>query len=164
MVDILEEILLGKEERYSLELKLLGEFKSPILCLTVNYPGPDKVNKISKLIFEEALKALVDFRFALTLRGENPAGPYLIGVLCEEAMKAKLKAVEIEDRHPLGRLFDIDIIDYPFKVISRRDLGFTGRRCIVCGGEAERCIIERRHPLREVLTEIERVVRDYVKG
>lgn len=162
-MDILEEILQGKEERYNLELKLLDEFKRPILCLTVNYPGPNKLNEVSKLIFEEALKSLRGFRFALTLKGENPAGPYFIGVLCEEALEAKLKTIEIEERHPLGRIFDIDIIDYPFRVVSRRDLGFAGRRCMVCGGEVERCVIESRHPLREVLTEIERMVRDYFR-
>ncbi|MCS7232756.1 MAG: citrate lyase holo-[acyl-carrier protein] synthase [Synergistetes bacterium] len=160
-MDILESILEGREKRYDLLLKLLERFKRPLLVLTLNYPGVNKINDISRFIFSEALKSIDIFSFILTIQEEGPAGFCLIGLLSEDPLQAKLKAVKIEEEHPLGRLFDIDIIDYPFRILSRRDLGFKVRACILCGREASECIIERRHSLSELLTKIENMVRVY---
>lgn len=157
------KILNGREERYKLELKLLEQFKKPIMVVTVNYPGEMKLDVISEIIFQQAVKSVQDFGFILTVSGKNFAGQYFIGVFSNDPIEAKKMAVKIEENHPLGRFFDIDIIDYPFKKIGREDLGLNERECILCNGNARECILERRHSASEVLAKIRNMVEEYLK-
>ena len=55
-------------------------------------------------------------------------------------LDAKRIAVQIEDTHPLGRLFDIDIIDKDGVPVSRDRVGSRPRRCLVCDREARYCM------------------------
>ena len=54
----LMEILKGREER-AFEVKKLNErFQGTIICLTLNIPGPDKLDELYYYAFNEATKAL----------------------------------------------------------------------------------------------------------
>ncbi|MDK2879787.1 MAG: holo-ACP synthase [Thermoanaerobacteraceae bacterium] len=159
-----EQILDGREERYNLELKLLEYFKKPIMVITINYPGESKLDEISDIIFREAIRAIKGFKFIYITSGKNFAGHYFMGVISGDPIEAKKFAVGIEEKHPLGRLFDIDVIDYPFKKIERRQLGLKGRKCILCGGNSRECILEGRHTTGEVLRKIRSMVEAYLNG
>jgi holo-ACP synthase/triphosphoribosyl-dephospho-CoA synthase len=52
----------------------------------------------------------------------------------------------VEECHPLGRLFDLDVILPDGKKMERR----TPRSCLVCGREGFFCASSRAHPIEEI--------------
>lgn len=73
-------------------------------------------------------------------------------------LEAKRIAVQIEDTHPLGRLFDIDIIDKDGVPVSRDRVGSHPRRCLVCDREARYCMRMRWHTQEEIWERINAMV------
>ncbi len=69
--------------------------------------------------------------------------------------------VEVEDTHPLGRLFDIDVIDTQGVVLSRDQLRFARRRCFVCGRDAKLCARNRVHPLTGLIDKLSEIIHAY---
>ena len=76
-------------------------------------------------------------------------------------LEAKRLAVQIEDTHPLGRLFDIDIIDKDGVPVSRDRVGSRPRRCLVCDREARYCMRMRWHTQEEIWERINAMVDEY---
>ena len=58
--------------------------------------------------------------------------------------------IELEDHHPLGRLWDLDVLAPEQGQLSRQDLGFPARQCLVCDEPAHACARSRRHPLARI--------------
>ena len=86
---------------------------------------------------------------------------YLITLL--PLLEAKRVAVEIEDTHPLGRLFDIDVIDKQGIPVSRDRVGGQPRRCLVCDHEARYCMRMRWHTQEEIWARIRQMTDDYAQ-
>lgn len=78
-------------------------------------------------------------------------------------LEAKRVAVEIEDTHPLGRLFDIDVIDAQGIPVSRDRVGGQPRRCLVCDHEARFCMRMRWHTQEEIWARIKQMTDDYAQ-
>ena len=76
-------------------------------------------------------------------------------------LETKRVAVEIEDTHPLGRLFDIDVIDKQGIPVSRDRVGGQPRRCLVCDHEARYCMRMRWHTQEEIWARIRQMTDDY---
>ena len=76
-------------------------------------------------------------------------------------LEAKRVAVEIEDTHPLGRLFDIDVLDAQGIPVSRDRVGGQPRRCLVCDHEARYCMRMRWHTQEEIWARIRQMTDDY---
>ena len=81
--------------------------------------------------------------------------------LCVWASPESLKriTVEIEERDPVGRLCDLDVIRPDGSKVSREDIGFPGRKCLLCGEPAHACSRSRRHSVEELTGEIERILQ-----
>ena len=79
-------------------------------------------------------------------------------------LEAKRIAVNIEDTHPLGRLFDIDIINADGVPVSRDAIGEKPRRCLVCDHEARYCMRIRWHTQEEIWAKINEMVDSYVEA
>ena len=78
-------------------------------------------------------------------------------------LEAKRVAVDIEDTHPLGRLFDIDVIDAQGIPVSRDRVGGQPRRCLVCDHEARYCMRMRWHTQEEIWARIKQMTDDYAQ-
>ena len=76
-------------------------------------------------------------------------------------LEAERVAVDIEDTHPLGRLFDIDVIDAQGIPVSRDRVGGQPRRCLVCDHEARYCMRMRWHTQEEIWARIKQMTDDY---
>ena len=79
-------------------------------------------------------------------------------------LEAKRIAVQIEDTHPLGRLFDIDIIDKDGVPVSRDRVGSNPRRCLVCDREARYCMRMRWHTQEEIWERINAMVDSWINS
>ncbi len=76
--------------------------------------------------------------------------------------EAKRRAVEIEETHPLGRLFDIDVIGSDLRPASRTEFGLPERHCILCDRPARYCMRAGTHTYREILNHIRQITDDYL--
>jgi holo-ACP synthase len=88
-------------------------------------------------------------------------GPEAIYVIDVEPRLLKLATVRLEDHHPLGRLWDLDVIEAGPRPFSRKQLMLPARRCFVCERPASECGRSRRHPLSDLLSAVHRIVNNY---
>jgi holo-ACP synthase len=156
-----DKILAGREERYLLGKNLLEAYRVPLLVATVNFPGPEKVHPTAWFVFQEMADSLRYLHLEHKVSGVNEAGPYLMGTITGDILKAKEKTAAIEDQHPLGRIFDLDLVAYPYRRVGRQDLGLARRKCLLCLNPAIQCMRGGKHPLPELLQKIEKLIGEY---
>ncbi|MCG8482108.1 MAG: citrate lyase holo-[acyl-carrier protein] synthase, partial [Clostridia bacterium] len=72
----------------------------------------------------------------------------------EDVIKLKEILIDIEDNHPLGRLFDFDVIDKDFTFISRTAVGYEKRKCLLCDEDAAICVRSRSHSYEQLIKEV----------
>ncbi|WP_297262504.1 citrate lyase holo-[acyl-carrier protein] synthase [uncultured Prevotella sp.] len=179
----LDELLASRDARHAMQQKLMAEHSGKTLvCLTVVMPGSVKRNQQSLIVARAAVKAMrkaynisddllpetelltnelkFETRECLVERDLNTGyEAYLITSL--PLLEAKRVAVDIEDTHPLGRLFDIDVIDAQGIPVSRDRVGGQPRRCLVCDHEARYCMRMRWHTQEEIWARIKQMTDDY---
>jgi holo-ACP synthase/triphosphoribosyl-dephospho-CoA synthase len=63
------------------------------------------------------------------------------------AQELKQLAMDLEDTDPIGRLFDMDVLDTDGKKLSREELGKARRKCLLCDRDAAICARSRAHGL-----------------
>ncbi len=156
------EVLEGREARQAAQLGLLRAHGLPVVSFTAVSPGPDKDDRIARDAFEAASRA-VDAE--LERRGwgvrerreaAGPGGPEFLLAVGAEPHALKGALVALEERAPLGRLWDLDVVCGPTpaglpQILGRRELGLAPRRCLVCADEAAACARSGRHALPVVL-------------
>lgn len=187
----LNELLASRDARHATQQKLLAEHSGKTLvCLTVVMPGSVKRNHQSLTAAHAAVEAMRKAFGIKENKGlspletlENPENPeplenpaptlleldletgyeaYLITPM--PLLEAKRIAVKIEDTHPLGRLFDIDIINADGVPVSRDAIGEKPRRCLICDHEARYCMRMRWHTQEEIWAKINEMVDSYVEA
>ena len=152
----LEELLDSRDKRHALQMELLEQHPAETLvCLTVIMPGAIKRNEQSLIVARAAVEAArATFGNTLTER-DLPTG-YEAYWLTET--EAKRQACQIEDSHPLGRLFDIDIIRHDGTPLSRQEIGAEPRRCLICDNEARYCMRNHSHTQEELMKKIQELI------
>lgn len=145
-------------------MELLGEYPGyTLLCLTVMLPGSVKRSDVSLKIASAAVSAIrsgFDLVFEELRDLETGYEGYFMVSL--PPIEAKKAAVALEDSHPLGRLFDLDVIVsgkmpvFPDGVrpLGRQELGLPQRRCLICGKPVRECMRTRAHTTEELLNRI----------
>ena len=151
----LEQLLASRDARVAHQAALLGKYPGKaLLCLTVMLPGPVKRSDVSLKIASAAVSAVrstFDLQFEELRDLETGYEGYFIVDMAP--VDAKRLAVSLEEQHPLGRLFDLDVItsDGP---LSRDELGLPGRKCLICGKPVRECMRTRAHSTDELLERI----------
>jgi len=163
----LEQILAAREQRAARQAAALGRFDKPLVSMTVVMPGPVKDGWLPRRVLEVALRemeALSSVRNWPVLSREvswQETGPEALYVIDVKPELLKSATIELEDHHRVGRLWDLDVIAPGPRMLSRKQLGFPERRCLVCDGRARECGRSRRHPLQELLNAIQKIVNQY---
>ncbi|MGY0569829.1 citrate lyase holo-[acyl-carrier protein] synthase [Bradyrhizobium sp. RDM12] len=163
----LEEMLAAREQRATRQAAALARFGKPLVSMTMVMPGPVKGGPLPRRVLELAVQ---EMEAACRARGWRilsrkalwqKTGPEALSVIDADAVSLKLAMIELEDHHPLGRLWDLDVIAPGQAQLSRQSLGESPRRCLACGRPARVCGRSRRHPLGQLLTTIGRIVHEY---
>lgn len=163
----LDQLLASREDRTFHQRELQQKYPgSTLVCLTVIMPGKVKRNLQSKTVAEAALEALTDCFEDVTDHLETrdlETGyeAYLLTPLPIE--EAKRAVCILEDTHPLGRLFDMDVIGKDGVPVSRESVGSPLRRCLICDNEARFCMRNRTHTQEELMAKIDQMIADYVQ-
>lgn len=160
---IIDSILRGREQRFHEQLKILEYYKLPIISATVNYPGSVKENIDTAFLFDILLASLNKVVFKHSKVGSNSAGIYLIGCVDCDPIKIKELTVKIEKEHELGRIFDIDVIDYPYRKVSRQEINEQTRKCIMCSNDFQVCMKDNLHSKDEIMEKIHNLIAVYRK-
>jgi len=170
MNEKLYEVLCARERRVVYQKKLLKKYDLPLLSITLNIPGAEKDNEQIRKIFQICLRAVKNelrknenTRCLFEQKHFTAAGPegfFIIKGLSEKELK-KI-AISVEDVHPLGRLFDIDVVSRNGHKIYRKDVGNPLRKCIICKNTAIDCIASRKHSRKEVIKIVREMINDFV--
>ena len=150
----LQDILDAREKRAQKQRDLLTKYQKPLICFTMNIPGPEKLNRDISIGFSVGNWFIKD---GLTGRDvlhaekhRKPTGCEAYYVVDLPAKDLKLLAIEIEDTDPIGRLFDIDVLDVDGQKLSRESLGFARRKCLICDRDAALCARSRAHSVAQL--------------
>lgn len=157
-------ILQAREERYEQILEIVNKNIGTVLCAKINYPGKNKNTHQAKKAFcvlKQLLLSLFDENIVLTKDLHGLDGDSLILVLNLNMTEAKSTTIQIENSHPLGRLFDIDIYDKEGSPISREKFDLKPRGCIVCGKNARECILNNKHSIDEILNKVNLIIDSF---
>ena len=150
----LDALLKSRDDRHALQQQLRQQHpESTLVCLTVVMPGSVKRNLYSVVTAQAALTALLD-RLGEHVQATRADLP---------ALEAKRVTCDIEDSHPLGRLFDIDVMGADGTPISRQTVGGEPRRCLLCDHEARWCMRNHSHSQEELMAHIRQLIDDYVR-
>jgi len=153
----LQDVLDNREARVQRQDEILMQYERPVVSLTIIMPGSLKNNETSRYLMQEAtanLRELCrkrDWTILDERTTEGVTGPEAIFAIDVAAEDMKLQLITLEEEHPLGRLWDFDVIAPGRKTFSRTQLGFSGRKCLVCEEAAFACGRSRRHSLDELL-------------
>ncbi len=154
------QILRAREKRVELQKDLIMAYKTSLICFTMNIAGPKKITPLIERAFYEGVKLLKErFEGYIVHSETNIAVTGCEAMFCVSMNADEVKKIstDIEDSHPLGRLFDMDVIAADGEKLSRKDL----RGCIVCGKEGRACAAGRLHTVEELQEVTIKIISDY---
>ncbi len=163
----LAAMLAARERRAERQRTALARFGLPIASVTLVMPGPVKDTPSARFAMqtaEEAMNTLFlrrGWKVAYTERTGEATGAEALYAVTADAIDLKRSLVALEDTHPLGRLWDLDVLCPVRGGIARGGLGLAARRCLLCNEPAHACARSRRHPLPSLLAAIEGRVHAY---
>lgn len=157
------EMLDARERRAEQQRKLLEAFQQTLVCFTMNIAGPVKNSPLigrgyalgRRLLRQQLAAAGMEVTHFEEIREKT--GNEAFFLVDSSPLAVKKITSEIEDSAPIGRLFDMDVLDKTGRKIDRQELGKEGRRCLICGGMATACARSRAHgvaQLQEKTTQI----------
>ena len=163
----LEEMLSARDRRWELQETLLQAHGKTLLSYTLNIAGPQKRYDLADQCFFEG-RRLIERQFLRdklcpldAVFTDEKTGFALIWVIDSPPRELKAKMGAIEEGHPLGRVFDIDVIAADGRRVSREEIGLPQRACVVCGAPGAGCARSRAHPHEEVAAGLDRLMAAY---
>lgn len=168
----LEEVLRFREKKALLQEKMIRENPGAVIVsMGMNIPGPVKSGPMIYAAFHEGLERLEE------LSGKKK-GMRTVKVLMEEAAgyaavclakeqdpySVKRAAIRLEESHPLGRLWDIDVFQDSPEAVSRETVGAERRTCLLCGRDAKECARSRRHDIRKLQDKVTEIIAGWQTG
>ncbi|MBR6825743.1 MAG: triphosphoribosyl-dephospho-CoA synthase CitG [Oscillospiraceae bacterium] len=154
----LQELLLAREARVGRQKELLEIYGGTLISFTMNIPGPVKNSPLITggfLLGEELLKA----QFPQLLYEEHrllPTGCEGYYVVSGAPREVKDRCMELEERLPVGRLFDLDVLGPTVEKHSRS----VPRPCLLCGEDARICRRSGKHKIEDLAQEANRILQD----
>lgn len=146
----LSQILQAREDRVRMQQQFLQNNPCPLLCFTMNIAGPIKNTPLIQRGFRLGLEALADqISEALIVKryiSSEITGNTALFSIQMNARELKKICTDIEDSVPLGRLFDMDVLDTNGNKLERS----VQRGCLVCGAPGRTCAASRAHSVTEL--------------
>jgi len=157
------DVLRARDARVERQQKLLERYGLPLVSYTMNIAGPIKTDGwIRRAFFEgesriEAVLAARRVRVREKIQTLEFTGNEAIWAVDAPASDLKDWMQGIEEAHPLGRLFDIDVLDESGEKRSREG----HRKCLICGGDVHACGRSRAHSAQELFQRAKEIIRDF---
>ena len=158
----LADMLACRERRSALQEDLREKYGKTLISYCMNIPGPVKTNAQIRKAFalgEQELRRALDGAGAVILEEKafhEKTGDELMMAVDFPADEVKSLTLAIEEKNPLGRLFDMDVIGADGRKLSRK----AYRKCLICGRQAQECARARRHTVAEMQAAIDRLLAE----
>jgi holo-ACP synthase CitX len=170
----LQEVLESRDNRQARQREFIKKYNKTLVCLTIVMPGAVKRNAYSTLLFQKAIDIIKEKlkEDILTFHQYDlKTGPEAIFTVRTDAVETKINTCKIEDEHPLGRLFDIDVIGTDGIPLSRKDLTDNDldrtplfrkgpRKCLLCDNDAGICMRSGQHSPAEIQDKIKEMINN----
>lgn len=161
----LEQVLAAREARAATIKSLHKRYPgSCVAVFTVVYPGPVKRSPETIRLFEAGVSALgrvIQRNELIPLlfeAHEKDTGDEAYLVVKTEPGFLKMELCKLEETVPYGRLWDMDVTRPSGKAITREEVGFPERGCIVCGKAGRACYSRGLHTPEEVRAAVEKLI------
>lgn len=158
----LTQILEARDHRAGLQRTLLETYGCPLISFTMNIAGPIKYSPLIERAFRVGLSALdhalpKDFVLMREIETSVTGCQAIYCVKNLPAAELKEICMNIETASPIGRLFDMDVIDVDGRILKRP----TERGCMVCGAPGRACAAGRLHSVSELQEVTTKIFTDY---
>lgn len=159
------ELLASRDERQARQRAWLTRHATPLVSFTVVAPA-DKRQRVNPPIFNHGVTALHTLaeEYGWTIREQaalaSASRPEGLLAIDAPAQALKQATIALEQRYPLGRLWDIDVLTAEGEILSRRHFALPARRCLLCGQSAAECARGKTHALTDLLTHMEALLHD----
>lgn len=146
------DMMFCRDRRVQIQNEFIEKYQKPVISFCMNIPGPIKTTPLIRKGFEAGKDALLHALSAADMNVlESRVFHDITGdemLLCVDAPAEKIKDLtqQIEERHPYGRLFDMDVIGTDGMKLSRSSY----RKCLICDCQAQECARARRHTVAEM--------------
>ncbi|MGI6117227.1 MAG: citrate lyase holo-[acyl-carrier protein] synthase [Bilifractor sp.] len=159
----LPDMLKCRERRAAIQHEMIKKYHCAIISFCMNIPGPVKTNPDIRCAFEAGKQ---DIDEMIRSSGwqvcdekciHEKTGDEAILAVNADPAEIKKKTTRIEETHPVGRLFDIDVLDSNGQKLSRG----TWRKCIICGRKAQDCASRRIHSVREMQDKVDEIINNW---
>lgn len=162
----LSDMLESREQRQARQHQWLTEYSNTLISLTIVAPGPIKDSELTRRIFNlacQSITSLITENHWIVSASQSfdlPTGAEALIALNVPAELIKQSVIQLEQTHPVGRLWDIDVIDKHGHILSRTEQGLAVRSCLVCAEDARVCARERRHSFDELTQAMNALVNE----
>lgn len=167
--EILDEILSSREDRRLKQEEIISKYPFSLISFTLNIPGEIKDSQLFRRIHNAGMGTIVKHLEKKSLeviykeKHYKTTGPEGFISVDSEPISLKQLAIDIEENHPLGRIFDIDIFDSNHNQISRVQINMETRQCLLCKEKAVNCIRSKTHTRDEIIEKIQDIAREYFR-
>ena len=157
---VLTDMLACRERRVNTQNAYIQKYHCPVISFCMNIPGPIKTNNKIKKAFLSGKEALFDalqkenITILSQIEFDDKTGNEIILAVDYPVDKIKKLTTEIEETHPFGRLFDMDVIGTDGEKLSRG----VYRKCLICGCQAQECARSRKHTVAAMQAKIEEML------
>lgn len=168
----LEEVLRFREKKALLQQRMIKEHPGAVIVsLGMNIPGPVKCSPLIRAAFCEGMERLEELlsgerkelRYKVLL--EECAGYAAIYLTGEtDLYRIKKETVSLEETHPLGRIWDIDVFGEGREAVEREAVGALRRKCLLCGCDAKECARSRNHETGELQKKVTEIILQWQAG
>ena len=158
----IQDMMNCRDRRSYYQIQFIQKYNCPVLSFTLNIPGPIKTDTRLLALFNDAQENIINvlkennIQICDSVIFNDHTGYELMLCFKGDASFVKEKTMYIEENAPLGRLFDIDIIDTDGEKISRP----VFRKCLICDCQAQDCARSRKHSIKEMQDKIETLLTE----
>mgnify|MGYP004470227143 FL=1 len=149
-----------RDRRVQIQNEFIEKYQNPVISFCMNIPGPIKTTPLIRKGFgsgKDALLASLEKENLELLESrifDDITGPEMLLCVSASAEKIKDLTTQIEENHPYGRLFDMDVIGTDGQKLSRPSF----RKCLICDCQAQECARSRKHTIAEMQDKIEEIL------
>ena len=160
----LTDMLLAREMRAKRQDDFFKQHNSTLLSYSLNVVGAQKRSDLLDRAFYEGLAEIktriIQHRLPVkeSVKTDATTGLEYLWAIDADAVLLKSIFVQLEETHPLGRLFDMDVLCFQRGKIERSMLNRAERSCLLCNEAGHACARSRKHEVSEVIAYIENML------
>lgn len=158
-----QDVLAARDERAARQQRFGNEYTAPLISFTMNIAGEIKHTPEIERAFREGVSLVrrqLERIDAPVLAYEEKiafTGCEALWAVQSDAAELKKRLCIIEETHPLGRLFDLDVIAADGSRLSRS----AERECLICGASVRACARSRAHTADELFRKAQQIIQSY---